>query len=120
MKNLMVFLMLLSTSAQADWSEYTFLGTLNNVVFSYRTQEGANGEGTSVQFRVLNLNSMRARVRLSDISFNCHDGAIENPSDISFRMSGGEEKLVDPSHNVCAGLGGLENLNVLIDARVRR
>lgn len=110
-----------SLNTYADWSEFTLLGTINNVVFSYRTQDAAEtAKGTQVQFRCINLNSMRARVLISDIKFNCYDGSQEDGRLLTKRLKGGETFLFDSLENVCEERGGLENLSVSLDARVRR
>lgn len=113
--------LIMSSPIYANWSDYTFLGTLNNVVFSYRTYEPADSsEGSQVQFRVTNLNSIRSRIRIDDKAFHCFDGSIENPNRTTDRIKAGETTTFDPIVGVCKNSGGLNYINVTIDALVRR
>ncbi len=108
-------------SAKANWSDFTLLGTINNVVFSYRTFDHSEvAKGYNIQFRVMNLNSMRARVLISDIKFNCYDGSVVSGGFTSKRLRGGETHLFDTVENICQERGGFESLSVSLDARVRR
>lgn len=107
--------------AQASWSDYTLLGTINNVVFSYRTFEHSEAaKGSNLQFRAINLNSMKARVLISDVNFQCYDGSIESGRVLTKRINAGETHLFDVQDNVCQEKGGFESLTVSLDARVRR
>lgn len=119
MKKLAYLLALISISANANWSPYSYLGTISGVDFHYRTTDQV--EDQQVQFKVTNTNSMRARIKISDIEFHCAESSvIELRRDISFRLKGGEEKIPQTSESVCSGFGGLDYLTVNIDARVRR
>lgn len=108
-------------SVHANWSDYTLLGTINNVVFSYRTFDHSEvAKGSNLQFRAINLNSMRARVLISDVKFRCYDGSTENGRLLTKRIKGGETHVFDIQDNVCQERGGFESLTVSLDARVRR
>jgi hypothetical protein len=110
---------LASISVNANWSSFTYLGTISDVDFHYRTTDQLDDQ--QVQFKVTNTNSMRARIKISDIEFHCAEGGVvEMRNDISFRLNGSEEKIPQTSESVCSGFGGLDYLTVNIDARVRR
>lgn len=113
-----LFALTIISTAQANWGDFTYLGTINYVNFSYRSTEAVDGQ--QVQFRVQNFNNIRARIKISEIQFHCVDGQTETRSNLSFNMKGGEETLTTPFLDVCKGLGGLDHLNVNLDARVRR
>ena len=109
------------TQSAANWSDYTFIGSVSNVVFSYRVFNPSEVSlGSRVQFKALNLNSMRTRVLISDVIFNCYDGSSEGGRLLTQRMKGGETHLFDIQDNVCQERGGFESLSVSLDARVRR
>ena len=121
-KNLATLVLILWCSqTAANWSDYTFLGSISNVVFSYRVfNPSIISQGSKVQFKALNLNSMRARVLLSDVIFNCYDGSSESGRLLTHRLKGGEEYLFKTQESVCQERGGFESLSVSLDARVRR
>lgn len=119
MKNLALFLALISTSTFAEWNSFTYLGTISGVDFHYRTSQDL--EKQKVEFKITNTNTMRARIKISDIQFHCNEsGVTELRNDISFRLNGGEEKIPQTAEQVCSGFGGLDYLTVSLDARVRR
>lgn len=121
-KNLATLVLIFWCSqAAANWSDYTFLGTISNVVFSYRVYNPSQiSQGSKVQFKALNLNNMRSRVQISDVTFNCYDGSSEVGPLLRERLTGGEEHLFQAQENVCQERGGFESLSVSLDARVRR
>ena len=123
MKKYLATLVLIFWCSQsaANWNDYTFLGTISNVVFSYRVYNPSEiSQGSRVQFKALNLNNMRARVLLSDVIYNCYDGSSESGRMLTKRLKGGEEHLFNIQDNVCQERGGFESLSVSLDARVRR
>ncbi|GEM_PF-2687608 len=116
-----IILVLISSSSFANWSEFTFLGTINNVVFSYRVYSPSEiAKGSSIEFKVLNLNKMKARVLITDIVYNCYDGSQESGNLLTKRISGGKDFSFKTQENICQEKGGFESLSVLLDARVRR
>lgn len=111
----------MTLSTLASWSDFTFLGTLNNVVFSYRVYSPSEvAKGSSIEFKALNLNTMKARVLISDIVYTCYDGSQENGNLLTHRLGGGQDFLFKAQENICQERGGFESLSVSLDARVRR